>query len=68
MEPAQLSLGVVTWPQRKTFAHVVRSNAQVLLADVSHPGEVKVLTLNKDKGNLIFCPLLKATSAHLARL
>lgn len=68
MEPAQLSLGVVTWLQRKTFARVVWSNARVLLADVSHPGEVKVLTLKKDKGNLLFFPLLKATSAHLARL
>lgn len=68
MEPAQLSLGVVTWPQRKTFACVVGSNARVLLADVSHPGEVKVLTLDKDKGNLLFSPLLKATSAHMARL
>lgn len=60
MEPAQLSLGVVTRPQRETFACAVGGNARVLLADVSHPGEVKVLTLDKDKRQSVILPAAKS--------
>lgn len=47
MEPAELRLAVVTWLQREAFGRVVGGNTRVPLADVSHPGVVKVLTLSE---------------------
>lgn len=48
VEPAELRLLVVTWLQRKAFGRVVGGDARVPLADVSHPGVVKVLILRKN--------------------
>lgn len=50
MEPLELSLDVVTLLQSKAVACDLGSDAQVLLANVPHPGVIKVLTL-RDEGD-----------------
>lgn len=60
MEPAELRLGVVTRLQGKACGRVVGSDARVLLADVSHPGIVKVLILSQTQREGVILSAVKS--------